>query len=59
MQTLSGDEQTRASIPVVKKALTCMNIHLSNAISDLSGLSGQTIIRAILTGERDPNTTVL
>jgi hypothetical protein len=41
-------------MPVVKKALTSMNIHLSNAISDLSGLSGQTIIRAILTGERDP-----
>lgn len=42
------------TIQHMHKALTSMNIHLSNAISDLSGLSGQTIIRAILTGERDP-----
>jgi transposase len=42
------------AIQHMQKALTSMNIHLSSAISDLSGLSGQTIIRAILTGQRDP-----
>jgi transposase len=39
---------------VVKKALTKMNIQLANVISDISGLSGQAIITAILQGERDP-----
>jgi len=34
--------------------LTQMNVRLANVISDLSGLTGQTIVRAILTGERDP-----
>jgi transposase len=31
-----------------------MNIQLANAISDLSGVSGQAILKAILNGERDP-----
>jgi transposase len=31
-----------------------MNVQLANGISDLSGLTGQTIVRAILAGERDP-----
>ena len=39
---------------MVKKALTKMNIQLANALSDLSGVSGQAIIGAILDGERDP-----
>jgi transposase len=38
----------------MQKALTQMNVQLANVISDVSGLSGQTIIRAILAGERDP-----
>ena len=29
-----------------------MNVHLANAISDISGTSGQAIIRSILAGER-------
>ena len=37
----------------MQKALTEMNVQLANAISDLSGVSGQAIIRAILGGERD------
>ncbi len=37
----------------MQKALTQMNIQLANVISDLSGLTGQTIVRAILAGERD------
>jgi len=35
-------------------ALLQMNLQLPNALSDLSGVSGQAIIRAILDGERDP-----
>jgi transposase len=38
----------------MQKALTKMNIQLANVISDISGLSGQAIIAAILEGERDP-----
>jgi transposase len=38
----------------MQKALTKMNIQLANVISDISGFSGQTIIAAILKGERDP-----
>src|SRR6202165_5754964 len=38
----------------MQKVLTQMNVQLANVISDLSGLTGQTIVRAILGGERDP-----
>jgi len=38
----------------MEKALTQMNVQLANVISDLSGLTGQAIVRAILVGERDP-----
>ena len=38
----------------MQKALTTMNVQLANAISDVSGVTGQAIIRAILRGERDP-----
>jgi hypothetical protein len=38
----------------MQKALTQMNIQLANVISDLSGRTGQAIVRAILEGERDP-----
>jgi transposase len=38
----------------MQKALTQMNIQLANVISDLSGRTGQAIVRAILAGERDP-----
>jgi transposase len=42
------------SIQHMQKSLTSMNIQLANAISDIGGVSGQAIIRAILAGERDP-----
>lgn len=42
------------SIQQMQKALTTMNIRLSNAISDVSGVTGLGIIRAILKGQRDP-----
>lgn len=38
----------------MQKALTQMNVQLANVISDISGETGQAIIAAILSGERDP-----
>ena len=38
----------------MQKALTQMNVQLANVISDLSGLTGQLIVRAIVSGERAP-----
>jgi len=38
----------------IQKALTQMNLQLANVISDISGLTGQAIVRAIIGGERDP-----
>ena len=42
------------AIQHMQKALTQMNLQLANVISDISGWSGQQIIRAILKGERNP-----
>ena len=39
----------------MQKALTQMNIQLANVLSDVSGMTGQAIIKAILAGERDPH----
>src|ERR1700683_1162189 len=38
----------------MQKALTQMNVQLANAISDISGATGQAIRSAIIGGERDP-----
>jgi transposase len=38
----------------MQKALTEMNIQLHKVISDITGLTGMRIIRAIVAGERDP-----
>jgi hypothetical protein len=38
----------------MQKTLTQMNIQLADVISDLSGWTGQRIVRAMLAGERDP-----
>jgi transposase len=37
----------------MQKALTTMNVQLANVVSEINGLTGQTIIRTILKGERD------
>jgi len=37
----------------MQKALTQMNIQLANVISDVAGVTGQKILRAIVAGERD------
>ena len=39
----------------MQKALLQMNIQLSQALSDMTGITGQKIIRAIVDGERDPH----
>jgi transposase len=38
----------------IQKTLTQMNLQLANVLSDVSGMTGQAIIKAILGGERDP-----
>jgi hypothetical protein len=42
------------AVQQMQKALTGMNLQLTNALSDISGVSGMAIIRAIVKGERDP-----
>jgi transposase len=37
----------------MQKALAQMNVQLTNVISDITGLTGQNIVRAIIAGERD------
>src|SRR6266516_3449134 len=39
----------------MQKALTQMNIQLANVLTDISGTTGQAIIKAILAGERNPH----
>jgi transposase len=38
----------------MQKALTLMNVQLHHVISDISGLTGMAIVRAIVGGERNP-----
>src|SRR3954465_7553849 len=40
----------------MQQALKQMNIQLSEVLSDITGLTGQAIVRAIVAGERDPAT---
>src|SRR5262249_52569447 len=40
----------------LQKALELMNVKLTEVVSDVTGLTGLKIIRAILAGERDPLT---
>jgi transposase len=46
-------KDTGRAVQQMQKALTGMNLQLSRAVSDLSGVTGMTIIRAIVAGERD------
>lgn len=45
--------EASSTIQRMQKALTEMNIQLSTVLSDISGVSGMSIIQAILKGERD------
>lgn len=47
-------ERAASHIQHMQKALSQMNLHLSNVISDITGDTGMKIIRAIISGERDP-----
>ena len=40
----------------IQKAMTQMNVQLANVLSDVSGVTGQAIVHAMLAGERDPYT---
>lgn len=46
-------QQAGVCVQRLQKALTEMNVQLSTVISDLSGVTGLKIIRAIVAGERD------
>ena len=46
-------EQASAEVLRMLKALTLMNIRIDQAVSDVTGVTGMRIIRAILAGERD------
>ncbi len=46
-------DQSR-SVQHMQKAMTLMNIQLTQAISDVAGATGQRIVRAIVAGQRDP-----
>lgn len=47
-------ELAGTQVQLMHKALTQMNIQLNHVISDITGVSGLNIIRAILQGIRDP-----
>jgi transposase len=47
-------EHRAAHIQHMQKALQQMNVRLSPTVTDITGVTGMAIIRAILAGERDP-----
>lgn len=47
-------EQCSEHIQRMQKALTLMNVRLDQAVSDITGVTGMRIVRAILGGERAP-----
>ena len=44
-----------AHIQHMQKALMQMNLQLHHVVTDITGVTGMAIIRAIVAGERDPN----
>ena len=48
-------EYAAAHMQHMQKALTLMNLQLHHVISDICGVTGLKIIRAIVAGERDPD----
>lgn len=48
-------DQAAAHIQHMQKALTQMNLQLHHVVSDITGVTGMRIIRAIVNGERDPD----
>jgi transposase len=43
----------------MQKALVQMNLQLTEVLTDVMGMTGQAIVRAIVAGERDPKVLVL
>jgi hypothetical protein len=50
----AGVEHRAAHIQHMQKALQQMNVQLTQVLSDISGVTGLAIIRAIVAGERNP-----
>jgi transposase len=48
-------DNAAADIQHMRKALTQMNLQLHHIVSDITGVTGMRIIRAIVNGERDPD----
>ena len=48
-------EHRAAHIQHMQKALQQMNVQLQQVVSDITGVTGMAIMRAIVRGERDPN----
>ncbi|WP_428505096.1 IS110 family transposase [Roseateles sp.] len=48
-------EYAAAHMQHMQKALTLMNLQLHHVLSDISGVTGLKIIRAIVAGEKDPD----
>src|SRR5216117_1080724 len=49
-------EYAAAHVQHMQKAMTQMNLQIHHVISDITGATGMRIIRAIVAGERDPDT---
>ena len=49
-------EYAAAHVQHMQKALMQMNLQLHHVVSDITGVTGMKIIRAIIADERDPNT---
>ena len=49
-------DSTASHIQHMQKALTQMNLQLHHVVTDITGVTGMAIIRAIVAGERDPAT---
>lgn len=47
-------EGAAVQVQRMHKALTLMNVQLQTVISDITGVTGMAIIRAVIAGERDP-----
>lgn len=47
-------EERSKAVQWMQKALDQMNVHVHHAVTDITGITGMGIIRAIVAGERDP-----
>lgn len=53
-QCASFVQQRSRAVQWMQKALDQMNVQVHHAVTDLMGVTGQAIVRAIIDGERDP-----